>query len=518
MQTRKKVLLVVIDALASNVVVPAINDGRLPCLAELVRRGQLTDSTAIFPSVTPAATASIVTGHYPRQHGIVGAHWWNSESNTVSFFGADLWMIYNAGVGKYFRDFMVRLNEKFLKTDPVFQSIERQGLTAAVINFMWFRGDQRHPVNAPLMLELLGGSGIPETVAGPTHLALADFVPLRFSKDEPAYCASGGLLKRFGFHDDCTADYLEKLFASDETPDLTVAYFPNNDFESHQVGPESALDAVAKVDEVLSRIIELRSGMDQFLTDYSIVVTGDHSQSVTLDDADEREIRLDELLSDFQQASPGQPWQDGDQVLICPNLRAAQIYTNQSMSQPRFDELTKTLLAQQKIDQVIIQRDQDDHDEFTVLTADRGCLAFQPYGSNPSASNPSDSQPNGGCQVITDVYGNQWQFAGDLTAVDATDVDGQIHYGQYPNALERIANGFPEHSAAVWLTAKVGHEFSIAETHSHPGGSHGTLHRLDSTSPLIAAGLPPNVAFPTDARTIDIAPLCKDILGCNNES
>lgn len=494
MKTRKKVLLVVIDALAADVIQPAIASGQLPTLKQLAENGEMSTTTAIFPSITPAATASIVTGAYPKEHGIAGAYWWDADKNSVAYFGADLWMFLKEGPGKYFRDFIVTLNERHLKTDPLFQQIEREGLTGAVINFMWFRGDQRHDLNAPLLLELLSGGTIPDHVFGPMHLALADFVPLRLPGTDEPFSPSGGIRQRYGFYDDCTAASLSKLYEGDVAaiPDFTLAYFPNNDFVSHDDGPIAALETVQKVDQHLAELISQRGGLPTFLQDFAIVVCGDHSQSRTLDDDDARDINLDELLASFQQATPGTPWNDDDQLLICPNLRAAQIYVHPDLPEPRQRHLLKDLLAESRIDQVI-QRNGDG--SFGVLTADRGSVVFRDGGQ------------------VVDEYGNHWTIDGNLTAID-TKLDGQrLHYGEYPNALERIWNGFADDSASLWVTAKIGHEFRIAETHTHAGGSHGSLHLLDSTSPLIAAGLPENVTLPPGARTIDIAPLCRKLLG-----
>ncbi len=496
MKTRKKVLLVVIDALANDVIQPAIASDQLPTLKLLADIGAKSTTTAIFPSITPAATASIVTGAYPREHGIAGAYWWDAKMNSVAYFGADLWMFLKEGPGKYFRDFIVTLNERHLKTDPLFQQIEREGRTGAVINFMWFRGDQRHNLNAPLLLELLSGGTIPDHVFGPTHLALADFVPLRLSGSEESFSPSGGISQRYGFYDDCTAASLSRLYEGNvaDIPDFTLAYFPNNDFVSHDDGPIAALETVQKVDQHLAELISQGGGLTTFLQDFAIVVCGDHSQSRTLDDDSARDICLHELLASFQQATPGTPWGDDDQLFICPNLRAAQIYVHPDLPEPRQRHLVEDLLAESRIDQVI-RRDSDG--SFVVQTADRGSLAFRNNGN------------------IVDEYENRWTIDGDLAAIDARLIDQQIHYGEYPNALERIWNGFADNSASLWVTARLGHEFRIAETHTHSGGSHGSLHLLDSTSPLIAAGLPSEVSLPTNARTIDIAPLCRSVMGLN---
>ncbi|MEZ6054296.1 MAG: hypothetical protein R3C02_23375 [Planctomycetaceae bacterium] len=95
---------------------------------------------------------------------------------------------------------------------------------------------------------------------------------------------------------------------------------------------------------------------------------------------------------------------------------------------------------------------------------------------------------------------------------------GTFVYGEYPNALERIATGFCRYADDMWVTAKPGCEFEINETAIHPGGSHGALNRDDSLPPLIVAGIPDEVSIPESPRTIDIAPLCLEMLGLKREA
>src|SRR5690606_38579858 len=91
--------------------------------------------------------------------------------------------------------------------------------------------------------------------------------------------ARGGVTRRFGFHDDNTADYLLGMAEQDCLPDFTLAYFPNNDFDSHAEGPENAVSTLQAVDGHLGKLIEILGGIDQFLEKHVLLMTGDHSQS-----------------------------------------------------------------------------------------------------------------------------------------------------------------------------------------------------------------------------------------------
>ena len=65
----------------------------------------------------------------------------------------------------------------------------------------------------------------------------------------------------------------------------------------------------------------------------------------------------------------------------------------------------------------------------------------------------------------------------------------------------------------IWVTARLGKEFCLPSMKCNPAGSHGSLHELDSTAPLIAAGLPDDFELPDALRIIDITPICLQLLG-----
>ena len=69
-----------------------------------------------------------------------------------------------------------------------------------------------------------------------------------------------------------------------------------------------------------------------------------------------------------------------------------------------------------------------------------------------------------------------------------------------------------QHSGEIWVTAQPGCEFEVPGGKAHCGGaSHGALHALDSLSPLILANA--TRRLPPMLRSVDIAPLCMEILG-----
>lgn len=500
----KKVLLIIVDACSSHVFMPAVDDGRLPNIQRLRQAGVIhPHSLSIFPSITPAATASIITGVYPYQHGIAGAHWYNADSNTVVYYGPDFWVIIDKGLGNFFDDFVARLNEDRLGAETLFETVERAGKKAACLNYLIFHGDVAHTIDVPLLLGLIPGVPFSKEVHSASIFYWGDFVATEIDDLGETLKAAGGPQNRLGFSDTTTAELLLQLAEHNALPDFTLAYFPDNDFDSHEHGPANAVSTLEALDENLGRLIDIFGDIDTMLEDVCIIMTGDHSQTDVIDEEEHAGISLDDVLDEFMLAIPGEPWDEEDELVVCPNLRAAQMYLQYPSAQ-LMKRLAETLLQDYRVDQVIWRASVIDPDEYGlyVATQNHGRLRFW----------AGDDGPN----IATDEYGGVWSWEGDLEAVDGHVSDaGTITFSEYPNAFERLAGGInPKHSGDVWVTARPGYEFQLKHTSLHVGGgSHGSLHKGDSTSPLLIAGAPEGVELSQTPRSVDIAPLVLHVLG-----
>jgi hypothetical protein len=495
-----KVLLVVIDAASPRVVCPAVQTGRLPNLRRLADAGEMHQSSVtIFPSITPAATSSIITGGYPAEHGIAGASWFDETRQEVAYYGDDFWVIAKEGFGAFVRDFLVRLNGDRLTAPTLFELVERTGRPAACLNYLVYRGLVEHKVNVPWLLSLLPGVPFTETVNGPSVLCLGDFVTTRPLRSRKKLEGKGGLLHRLGMDDASTAALLCELVADAAMPPFTVAYFADNDYESHEVGPHAALPVVERVDAALGAAFDAAGGFDAFMRDTCVIVTSDHGHCEIVADAAEAVIPLDRILADFRQAQLGRPWRDGDEIMICPNMRAAQIYTR-APGPVVVDRIAQTAMRDPRVDTAMWQRGLVDAGApgYRVVSQ-RGRLDFW-RGANGSAHG-------------MDAFGTEWSWNGDLDALQYQRDGREIDSSEYPNAFERIAGALDaQNSGEVWLTARPGCEFEVPGGEAHTGGaSHGALHALDSLSPVIIAGAPRRL--PKAMRSVDIAPLCMDLLG-----
>lgn len=509
----KKTLLFVIDALCSRVVRPALESGRLPHLEQLAQNGCVRwNCVSVFPSITPAATASICTGAYPAEHRIMGAFYFDREKDRVHYYGPDFWVVVEKGLADFVSGFLVKLNHERLRAETLLQRAEIAGREAASLNYLLFRGDRPHKAHTPWLLRLVPGVPWSARLQGPTTLCLGDFTHNRILAEKTVSLrVGGGPLRRFGFNDESTRRMLLQL-VKQGMPDFTLAYFPDNDFESHERGPVAALDVVEKVDRCLGEFADRFGGMDALLEQFAVVITGDHGHDDIASDERQAAIDLESLLADFSLATTGDAWDESDELMICPNLRAAQIYVRPRALE-RLDELVARLVQHEAVDQVIWHnglREDDQSVTYHVATAKRGTLSFT------AAPTRDQAEPSWRC--ATDDYGNRWGFQGELSAVDARIEGDQLLYGDYPNAFERLAMAFePRMSGDVWVTARPGREFSYPGVELHlGGGSHGSLHAQDSLAPLFVAGLPNDVTVPSKPRIVDITPMILDILGAGS--
>jgi hypothetical protein len=498
----KKVLLIVVDACTSRVLAPALESGRLPRLRELAQAGRLyLDCAAIFPSITPAATASIITGCYPFEHGIAGAYWYDTDKDRVVYFGDSLRVVLAEGVRRFFNDMLVRLNQEHLRAPTLFQLVEGAGLRAACLNYLIFRGDHRRQLRVPLLLSLWPGVPFAKEVQGPAITFLGDFCAEGLDVPDRELKARGGPFHRFGFDDDATAQVLIQLARDRALPDFTVAYFPDYDYRSHEVGPEQAVDKLENLDDRLGEFIAVCGGLERLLAGMCVMLTADHSQS-DVRPGDEAGILLDQTLEEFEVAEAGKEWESDDQLMVCPNMRVAMIYFRRP-SHEQIERVVDRLLTEARVDQVMWPAALARRSErgYHIVTRDRGELLFWPG--------------EGGAQSAADAQGCVWSWDGDLRVVDGRVSEGRLSFPAYPNAFERIACAL-EHpdSGHLWVTSRPGFEFRLPHTNVHDGGgSHGSLDALDSTIPLLIAGAPEELSLPENARTVDVAPLCLRVLG-----
>ena len=258
----------------------------------------------------------------------------------------------------------------------------------------------------PTLLALLPGVPRTEVIKGPTVLCLGDFVATRTLRGKPLEDV-GGLLHRFGMDDVSTGELLLEIAEDRAFTDFTVAYFADNDYRSHEVGPEKAIPVIQAVDTALARMFDAAGGMDRFLEETFVVVTSDHGHCEIADDAERGTIYLDQEVGDLQIAALGAPWADSADILICPNMRATQIY---------FHEPTPANIS--KVVSRVLQDARVDHAFWATGTSPAGTPGYAAVSSDGRLDFWRGGQ--GGDGSGRDAYGTIWGWLGDLSVLDAT--------------------------------------------------------------------------------------------------
>ncbi len=492
----KKVILFVIDAFASEVFIPAIESGRLPNFKALASQGVLREACiSIFPSITPACLSSIITGKYPVDTEVPGDYWYDETTNTVNYIGGDFSTIMGEGLQAFLDDFLMNLNDRFLKNETLFEVIENSGLKAACLNYFIHRGIHDYEIELPAPLNWIPIISKERKIKGPSLLHLGDLSQIDLESFD--FSNLQGMSSRFGFQDDTTFAILKHLIQYQLLPDFTVAYLPDNDWDSHELGPDNAVFTLEHADKRLGELFDVLGGLSAFLEDHTILIVGDHAQTALVIDEGERGINLTEVLQDFKLVDAGHGWEEGDEIIACPNLRASIFYVNH-LTKSRFTEVVDCLLIDDRIDQVIWREASDNR--YYIKTAEDGQLSFYDDSQSPMA---------------TDTYGNGWSWAGNLACVDGqVDDDNHITFETYPNAFERLKNVLDlKHSGDLWATAKPGYTFSLESMEIEKRGSHGTLHRSDSITSLLVAGHEVTFDVPKNPRIVDVAPMILNMLG-----
>ncbi len=349
------------------------------------------------------------------------------------------------------------------------------------------------------MIAALPGVPLTETVEGPSTLGLGDFVSSR-STSGRKLGTRGGVLHRFGMDDASTGVMLRDLMGGGGLPDFTIAYFADNDYVSHETGPVAALTVIEHIDRMLGDAFDAAGGIERVLEDTVVLVTSDHGHCDIFADATRAVIYLDRLLGNFRQAPLGRPWRPRDEIMVCPNMRAAQIYVRDPTPYI-IERIAEAVLEDPRVDQVMWR---------TALTRE-GSTGYTVSSCRGRLDFSLSTEPGSGA----DAFGNVWTWAGEPAALSLEGDGRTLLFSDYPNAFERIAGVLElEHSGEMWVTAKPGSEFEVPGGAAHVGGaSHGALHKLDSLSPVILAGGGVRQRLPRDVRLVDIAPLCMQLLG-----
>ena len=469
----KPVLLLVLDGIRPDVLRAAIREGEAPTLGALAERGEAVwDAVSVFPSITPAATAAIVTGEHPAGSGIYGHAWYNEAEDRMVIYGAMTETVITSGPLQVLHNNVWRMNRDDLYADTLFETLHEAGVEGACVNFPIRRGPYRHRVRLRTLEGVANvGELLDTTVSGPKEYYMGD---LFYTRDLGLHGrrGSGGLRRQVGINDEYAAKVGASLLKERAEP-FTLVYFFEGDSLAHHEGLAAERRYVGTLDAYVREMLEAGGGVDRALEEYAVLVISDHGHTPLL--PEKRYVRLGGVLGERTVIGARARLRPTVGVLVVPNGRAALVYLGDEANRGR---VLEDLLGRRGVDLAA-------HEDagWVVVRKPGRELRFRP-GAGPK-----------------DPAGSPWELAGDTGTLDLRVSDGKLRYGDYPDALERLWGSVRAPRAGdVVLSASPGYTFGEVNGNFHKQSDHGSLHAEDSNVFSIGLGLP------APRRITDVAP------------
>jgi hypothetical protein len=465
----------------------AVAEGRAPTFGLLMERGHHVDEcVAAFPSVTPVCAASIATGTGPDRHLIPAMNWYHRGEGRYVEYGTSFRASQAFGFKRSLTDTIYNMNAEHLskETPTVFERLDDAGVRTAGTTYLMYRGRHRHELASDTALTRIASTVFRDSVLGPREFFYADL----FASRRTGCRSQLGLPGIRDQHSGCVGAYLVEhdLF------DFLLLSLPDNDTYSHKHGPDGQVSSLAAADRQLERVMHAAGGPDAFLEEHAVIVCSDHSQS-QVDD----EIDLFAALADFAVLPSGGARDGTPEIALCPNSRSAHVYVlDRSRRRSLVPRLERTLLAHDGVD--LVMRMTGHPDGEAAVRSARGELRFAPRGD------------------LVDRRGAAWSVEGDRAVLGLEVADGRVDSRRYPGALGRVWSALRCRTTGELLaSAKPGYEFlDWGRSHHIGGGSHGSLHAVDSLGSLLWCGTGPDSEEARDQWTLeDIVPLLLDHFG-----
>jgi len=272
----KKLVLAYVDSLRTDMLRRAITEGRAPTFSRLVKRGTLIeDCVSSFPSVTPVASAEMVTGVAADQHWISGMNWYHRVERRYVEYGSSLEASRAFGIFRSLHDLVYNMNLAHLNpaAETVFETLDDRGVRTAATPFLIYRGRHRHKVTLQGLTGRAIDSGLVDLeygTWGPKELFYGDLYA-----SMPVPCKPNSVPGRRDQYSACCASEL----VSRNRFDFLLLSFPDNDNYSHRHGPGASVTSIERADLCMADVIRAAGGMDGFLADHALILLADHAHT-----------------------------------------------------------------------------------------------------------------------------------------------------------------------------------------------------------------------------------------------
>jgi hypothetical protein len=507
----RKLVLVVVDSLRSDMLERAVGEEAAPTFAKLLGRGPLVrDCVSSFPSVTPVCCSEIATGEGPDAHRVSGMNWYHRVERRYIEYGSSLEATRAFGLFRTMYDTVYNMNMSHLshEVETVFERIQDAGARTACTPFLIYRGRTRHELGLEgVMRRVAVAADFRHAVWGPDELFYGELYASRRVPCRPT-------LARPGTRDEYSACVGRELVAKD-LYDFLLFSLPDNDYHSHRFGPGASIESISHADRCLGELVDEAGGMDAFLDEHALLLIADHAQTDV-----EAAYPVAELLAEEWRVLEPNSERPGDaELAVSPSARAAAVYILLDGRRYRraHAHVSERLLAAEGTDLVAWLASDGRPAEAAepgirgagpvpesleaIVRGRRGELRFRP-GS-----------------ALEDRRGGGWEIEGNLDVLDAEVRDGGLVSESYPDPLARLWAALRNPNAGdVLVSLAPGYECVDWGGTSHlGGGSHGSLHAGDSLVPLLAIGLEDGVLERREQWSLrDVAELVGECFGAGS--
>jgi hypothetical protein len=459
-----KLVLVMVDALKPAMLEQAAEEGKAPLFAEILRRGTYSpECVSVFPSVTPAASATITTGATIDRHGVPSIDWYHRGERRYVDYGSSGLAVRTFGVLRTITDTVYNMNFDHLsRAQPTFfERLDDAGVRTACTPFLIFRGRTRHELGLQgWMRRVAHAASFHHAVYGPSELFYGELYASR-EVDCPPTLARPGTRDPYS---GCVGAFVER----NDLYDFMLFSLPDNDHHSHRHGPSETLTSIARADRHFGELVDAAGGVDRFFSDHAVILMADHSQTAVED-----RIRLDAALADWRVLLPNDVDPSAAELAVCPGARSAMVYVLVEEERDRVLRSVLERLRGLEGVEVLAWRDGED----ACAWSGRGELRFRPGAGE------------------RDARGVGWDVEGRLEALELERTDGVLASRAFPDVLGRLWAALAcAGSGDILISAARGFEFVDWGGADHVGGgSHGSLRRGDSLGPLAFVNCGPDL-------------------------
>jgi len=505
----RKLVLAYVDSLRTDMLKQAIAEGRAPTFGRLIKRGVLVeDCVSSFPSVTPVASAEMVTGVAGDEHWISGMNWYHRVEQRYVEYGSSLEASRAFGIFRSLHDLVYNMNMAHLNPgiETIFETLDDQDIRTASTPFLIYRGRTRHQVS----LQGLTGKAIESGLIkmdygtwGPKELFYGDLY-----SSMPTPCKPSSVPGRRDGYSACCASEL----VSRNRFDFMLLSFPDNDNYSHKHGPSASVNSIEQADLCMAEVIRAAGGMDGFLTDYALILLADHAHT----DVTAPLELIEGMGEKWHVLQPSEDQPELAELAVSPTSRAAHIYLLDEQENPvrhrRVREHAATIEGvelvcwlEHKDGSPVVRTSPGLGEEaglVTVVERDGRRLSFHKSGDGDDLG-----------ETVTDRRGQTWTISGNIEALEASVEKGRIETPVFPDALGRLHSALhAPHAGDLMISATLGYEcLDWGGTAHVGGGSHGSLRREDSEGPLLFVNCGPESADEREQWGLkDVVPVIRD--------